>query len=59
MLGRQDVERIIENAFKELELDVKDGDFTNPNKRTIVLKYKGNAIASTWFDVVQTREYEG
>jgi hypothetical protein len=59
MIERADVERIIENVLKELSIEVKGGDFTSPNSRTILLKYKGELISSDYFDVVQTDEYEG
>jgi len=71
MLTREDVERIVGNVIAERELMtkddliqglsivVRDGDFTNPNSRTVVVKFNGVEIASDSFDVVQTREYEG
>jgi len=59
MLNREDVIRIVEGVLEELTLDVKDGDFTMPNYRTVVLKYRDREIAQASFDVVQAREYEG
>lgn len=58
MLTRDDVERITEQVLKELELEL-DTDFTNPNRRIIILKFRGQRIDSVSFDVVQTQEYEG
>lgn len=53
--------------FEELKLMLKNhmtlelerGNFTDPNNRTIVLKFDDEKIASVSFDVVQKREYEG
>ena len=71
MLNREDVIRIVENVISErglmsvddfvhgLQIDVKDGDFTMPNNRTVIVTFNGKPVASAWFDVVQTREYEG
>jgi hypothetical protein len=71
MLTREDVERIVSNVIRERELMTKDefiqglsisvtnGDFTNPNSRTVTIKFNGVEITSDYFDVVQTREYEG
>lgn len=71
MLTREDVERIVNNVIAEKELmtkdefiqglsiDIKGGDFTMPNYRTVIVKFNGVAIASDSFDVVQMREYEG
>lgn len=58
-LNKEDVERIIENVLSELSIHVSSGHFTDPNKRTITLKYKDKVISSDYFDVVQKREYEG
>jgi hypothetical protein len=58
-LGRTDVERIVETVLSDLSIEVKDGDFTNPNSRTVILKYKNTELSRTWFDVVQKSEYEG
>lgn len=57
MLTREDVERITENVLRELTLEVKNGDFTNPNERVVSLKYRGNVISSTSFSVVEKDEY--
>jgi hypothetical protein len=59
MLTRADVERITENVLSELTIEAKDGDFTSPNNRTIVLKFRDTTISTCYFDVVQQREYEG
>lgn len=58
-LGRGDVERIVETVLSDLSIEVKDGDFTSPNSRTVILKYKNTELSRTWFDVVQKSEYEG
>lgn len=42
-----------------LTLEVKDGDFTDPNRRIIQLKYDGCVFAEVSFDVIQKPEYEG
>lgn len=71
MLTRSDVERIVGNVIAERELmskddfiqglsiEVRNGDFTMPNYRTVVVKFNGIEIASDSFDVVQMDEYEG
>lgn len=59
MLTRADVERITENVLKELRLEVKDGDFTCPNNRTIHLMYGETIISTAYFDIVEQMEYEG
>ena len=58
-MTRDDVERITENVLRNLTLEMERGDFTDPNRRTIVLKLNGMVIDQVSFDVVQTREYEG
>lgn len=58
-LDKHDVERIVETMLSSLTIEVKNGDFTDPNNRTVVLKYKGTELSRTYFDVVQKREYEG
>ena len=58
-LDKHDVERIVETMLSSLTLEVKDGGFTDPNSRTILLKYKGTELSRTYFDVVQKDEYEG
>jgi len=59
MLNRDDVQRIVENVLRDLTLEIKNGDFTDPNSRTIFLKYNGQEIDRVSFNVVQKREYEG
>lgn len=59
MLTREDVERITENVLRDLSLEVTNGDFTDPNNRTIILKLGTVEISRTYFDVRQQREYEG
>jgi len=58
-LSRADIERITENVLRNLTIEVKNGDFVSPNDRIIELKYKGEVISETRFDVVQNAEYEG
>jgi hypothetical protein len=57
-LGKTDIERIVETMLGELSIEVKDGSFTDPNSRTIILKYKNTEVHRTWFDVVQKSEYK-
>lgn len=71
MLTREDIERIIGNVINErglmskddlihgLSIEVKTGDFTSPNTRTVLVKLNGDVIAADWFDVRETDEYEG
>lgn len=59
MLERADVERIIENALRDLSISIKDGGFTDPNSRVVELRYKDTVLQKTYFDVVQKDEYEG
>lgn len=58
-LGRSDVERIVETVLSDLSIEVKGGSFTDPNCRTIVLRYGTREISRAYFDVVQKSEYEG
>ncbi len=59
-LSKDDVERIIENAITEnLSIEIAGGEFTNPNGRTITLKYKDKEIYSASIDIRTRREYEG
>lgn len=58
-MTRDDVERIVENVLRDLSIHVNNGDFTDPNKRTVLLMYKGKEIDRASFDIVQTDEYEG
>lgn len=59
MLTRADVERITENVISQLTIEIKDGDWTNPNSRTIILKLGDRVLSQDYFDVVQKGEYEG
>jgi hypothetical protein len=59
MLDRADVERITENMLHKLSIHVKPGNFIDPNDRVITLKYDGEIISETYFDVTQKDEYEG
>jgi hypothetical protein len=47
MLTRSDVERIIENAFKELTIEVKE----RSDERTITVLYRGERVCETWLNV--------
>lgn len=58
-LGRTDVERIVETMLGDLSIEIKDGDFTDTNSRTVILKYKNSELSRTWFNVVQKPEYDG
>jgi hypothetical protein len=58
-MTRDDVERIIENTLRELTIDVTDGDWTNPNSRTVELKYQNRVISTAYFNVKERRDYEG
>ena len=57
MLTREDVERITENVLRELRIEVRVGDFTSPNSRTVMLIHGDRLISSDYFDVVQQDEY--
>lgn len=59
MLLRSDVERIVENILSNLSIEVSPGDFTNPNTRKIELLLGDKVITTAYFDIVQTRPYEG
>jgi len=60
MLNREDIERIVENYIRDnLEIEVRSGDFTNPNSRTITVTVGDRIVSSANFDIVQQREYEG
>lgn len=58
-MTRDDVVRITEDVLRNLSIEIKDGDFTNPNNRTVMLMYRNQEISRTWFDVVQKGEYDG
>lgn len=58
-MTRDDVERIIENVLGELKVVVINGDFTDPNRRTIKLMYGKKEISEASLDVSQRDEYEG
>ena len=50
-LGRDDVERIVENMLESLTVEVDDFNSADLNSRKLTLKYKGREISSTYFDV--------
>lgn len=58
-MTRDDVVRITESVLKDLTLEMIRPDFTDPNRRTIVLKLNGKEIDQVSFDIVQQNEYEG
>lgn len=59
MLDKEDVKRITESILSELRIEVMDGDFTSPNSRTVILYHGERELSRDYFDIVQTREYEG
>lgn len=58
IMTRDDVVRITEEVLKGLTLELGWTDYTDPNSRSILLKYEGKEINRVTFDVVQKREYE-
>ena len=50
---------ILEVLKRSLRIEVKDGDFTDPNSRTIQVLFGKEVISSARFDVRSRREYEG
>ena len=57
---RPDIEGIIKGYLSSrLEIEVKGGEFTDPNSREIRIMLEGECICRDWFDVVQKGEYEG
>lgn len=59
MLGKEDVDRIIGSAMKNLSIEVGAVDWIYPNVRTIVLKYNNIEISRTSIDIKNRPEYEG
>lgn len=59
MLTREDIVRITEGVIRELKLVEERPTFTDPNTRTIHLKYKDQVIDTVCFDIKDRREYEG
>ena len=55
----KDKTSVIEFLKENLSIEVDDGDFTDPNRRTIKLFLGKEEISRASFDVVQKREYEG
>ena len=58
MLTREDIVRITESVIQNLRLVEERSSFTEPNKRTIHLKYENRIIDTVYFDVKDSREYE-
>jgi len=58
MLGRNDVERIVENMLKELTIKVRPVKvgMSYSDERVAELLYKGEVISYTYFDVKQIDE---
>ncbi len=52
-------EEIAEVLASQLRVSVEDGDFTDPNRRTLKLFLGKKCISQTSFDVRSRREYEG
>jgi len=50
---------LVEVLKQNLRIEVVEGNFTDPNKRTIKLMIGMEKISEADFDVVQKREYEG
>lgn len=44
---------------ESLDLRVEDGDFTDPNRRTVKVLFDGKEVSRASFDVRSRREYEG
>ena len=55
-MDRDELLRVLKDG---LRIEVTSGGFTDPNSRTVKITFDGEEIASTYFDVVQTDEYEG
>ncbi len=53
------LEEVLETLRTELRVSVEDGDFTDPNRRTLKLFLGKKCISQTSFDVRSRREYEG
>lgn len=56
-LTREDVVRITEQVLSDLRLQEERPSFTDPNTRTVHLKYKGKVISTVYFDVKDRPEY--
>ncbi len=55
-LGREDVERIVENVLQDLSIDVESDCGI---RRRVVLSYKGREISYSWFTIEQESDYGG
>jgi hypothetical protein len=51
--------KVVERLKEELRIEVRDGGFTSPNNRTVVVKLDGDPICTASFTVAQQREYAG
>lgn len=58
-LREQVLEDVLEALSSRLRVSVEDGDFTDPNRRTLKLLLGKKCISQTSFDVRGRREYEG
>lgn len=52
-------DKIFEYLKDHLQLEILNGDFTDPNNRSVRIILKGEVIAEAGFDVVQKDEYQG
>lgn len=59
MLYFNSEEDFVEFLKDNLRLTTRSGGFTDPNNRTIELKFGDTTLCETSFNVVQTGEYEG
>lgn len=57
MLGRTDVERIIENVLADLNIRVSE--VADPNVRIIELRHKSAVISTTHFTITSPKEQHG
>ncbi len=53
------LEAVLAALSSQLRVSVQDGDFTDPNRRTLKLFLGKTCVSSTSFDVTTRREYEG
>lgn len=53
-LGREDVERIVENVLQDLTLTV---DSEYGIRRKIILSYKGREVSHAWFSINDEPDY--
>lgn len=51
MTDRADIERIVKNVLRNLEIEVLDSDRYNPNLHTIVLKLGSQELSRTYLNL--------